>query len=190
MASYKRFPIPEFDRDALKNMNWAAPEFLSASDAENLISKRRSGDTGAVGCYPVMPNPALFDKLSIEGEHRHAVLCILPKKEVSVFGRSFAWKIQHAWVLDSKNPEVGKVLISWETVRPMNTRLGPDNGVTIEQPAVFMLCGNRFGKHWIGNRTLLQPEWRREGASGGFAILSSSNPDSKDFHDCNLYFYW
>lgn len=187
---YKRFPVPEFDRDALKGMSWETPKLLDAAAAAQLIEARRRGDQASVGCYPIAASEALFDRFKIRGEHRHALLCILPDRKVTVLGRSFAWKIQRAWLVDPLAAEGSDLVAEWTTTRPMNTRLGPENGIAIGNKALYALCGNRYGDHWIGNRTLVQGDWRAPGASGGFAILAASEPKANNFHDCNLYFSW
>ena len=54
----------------------------------------RPGETGeasAYGAYPVMPAEDFFAQLDVRGEHRHALLCVLPGAEVRILGRSHAW---------------------------------------------------------------------------------------------------
>lgn len=189
---YKRFPVPAFDRDALKNMAWQAPSFINEDAAKKLVEDHQKGGAKGFGAHAIAPGPlsnALFEKLKLQGEHRHAILCLLPQDTVTVFGRSFAWPIQHAWILDSLAADRSNAVASWETSRPMSTRLGPEDGVKISQKFVYVLTGHRFGDHWIANRMMIQPDWRQDGAKGGFAILGSST-DKNDFHDSNLYFAW
>jgi hypothetical protein len=188
---YKRFPIPEFDRDALKNMAWQVPSFISEDAARKLAEERHKGSTKDLGAHAITPGPlsaALFEKLKLQGEHRHTFLCLLPDS-ASVFGRSFAWAIQHAWIVDSLAADRFNALASWETPRPMNTRLGPEDGIVLSHKAVYVLTGHRYGTHWIANRMMIEPGWRKPGAQGGFAILAAST-GKNDFHDCNLYFAW
>jgi hypothetical protein len=188
-VSYKRFPIPEFDHVSLKGMPWAPPTFLDAAEAQRLVSSRLKGDLDSIGAYPVMPSDSCFDVLRLRGEHRHAVLCILPDRAIAM-GRSNAWPVQQAWIVSSIQPPDLKIIEQWKTPRPMNTRLGPANGIELSAKVVYLLTGHRYGDHWIGNRSIIQPEWRKEGASGGFAILSASADNVNNFHDCNLYFSW
>ncbi|MGO8831923.1 MAG: hypothetical protein ACLQE9_03790 [Roseiarcus sp.] len=188
-VGFKRFPIPEFDHVALKNMSWTPPKFLQPAEAQRLVSARLNGDAGSLGAYPVMPDDALFDRLRIRGEHRHAVLCILPDRS-RVMGRSNAWPVQQAWIVSSLQPQSLNVIAQWKTPRPMNTRLGPDDGIELAQNVVYVLTGHRYGDHWIGNRSIVQSDWKKAGAAGGFAILSASADDVNNFHDCNLYFSW
>jgi hypothetical protein len=188
-ASFKRFPIPEFDHMALKDMSWEQPIFLEPADAQRLVSTRLNGDLAAIGAYPLMPSDALFDHLRLRGDHRHAVLCILPDRW-TVMGRSNAWPIQQAWIVLSLEPRNLDVIAQWKSPRPMNTRLGPENGIEGSAKVVYVLTGHRYGDHWIGNRSIIQPQWNKDGASGGFAIVSASADDVNNFHDCNLYFSW
>lgn len=189
-AGYRRFRVPEFDHIALKNMPWKPPVFLDPGEAQRFVAARLKGDTSSVGAYPVMPSDALFDRLGLRGDYRHALLCILPDRVVTLLGRSMAWPIQQAWILSSLDPESPGILAQWKTPRPMNTRLGPDNGIELTDKVVYALVGHRYGDHWIGNRSIIQADWKKEASSGGFAILSSANKDVDNFHDCNLYFSW
>lgn len=186
----KRFPIPEFNRDELKDLSWSQPSFLSQDELAQLITRQKSADASAYGGYPVSPDEALFAKLKIEGNHRHVVMCVLPDKPVRLVGRSCAWALQRAIVVDSLDPERCQTLIDWRTPRPMNTRLGPEDGVSIAGGIVYAICGHRVGDHWVGNRTRLEQTWRGLPSGEGLAVLSSYNPEINDFHDCNLYFSW
>ena len=183
----KRFPIPEFDRDQYKNMEWSAPKLLSKAEQERLIAAARNGDGKAYGCYPVEADPAFYDCFRLTGENRHAVLCLTPPKGVRVTGRSWAWEIQRALVLDSIDPGRSSVLHEWTTPRPMNTRLGPDGGVDLNAGVAYVLFGHRYGDRWIANRTLADS---KPSGEKGFSVLSSSSDSANDFHACNLSFSW
>jgi hypothetical protein len=117
------------------------------------------------------------------------MLCILPDRS-RVMGRSNAWPVQQAWIVSSLQPQSLKIVAQWKTPRPMNVRLGPDDGIELAENVVYVLTGHRYGDHWIGNRSIVQPDWKKAGAAGGFAILSASSDDVNNFHDCNLYFSW
>jgi hypothetical protein len=105
---------------------------------------------------------------------------------VNILGRSYAWPIQRAWIVDSLDPAGFDVIADWRTPRPMNTRLGPEDGITHSGGAVYLVTARGHGDHWIGNRTIVDG-----GAAGnGFQVLSSANEDSRDFHDCNHSFTW
>lgn len=183
---WTRFPVPKFDYEKYKNLEWRAPAYSSQADIDALGEKAKAGDASACGAYPIMPGDALFSKLNLRGEHKHAVACILPDREVRILGRSHAWAIQRAWIVDSLDPDSMNVIADWKTTRPMNTRLGPDGGVTHSGGVLYLVCGHGYGDHWIGNRSLV------DGSTGGegFQVLSSSVEDSGDFHDCTVSFTW
>jgi hypothetical protein len=181
---WQRFPIPEFDRDPFKDRDWRAPDYLSESEAAEKIA------AGAHGAYPVLPGEDFFAKLEVRGERRHALLCVLPETEVHILGRSYAWPIQRAWIVDSPNPGKLKVVADWKTPRPMNNRLGPDDGIIHGGGTVYLVTATGHGDHWIGNRTIVDNAWDGGGAGDGFRVLSSASEDSRDFHDCNVSFAW
>ncbi len=180
---WQRFPIPEFDRDPFKDRDWRAPAYLSEAKAAEKIA------AGAPGAYPVLPGADFFAKLDVRGEHRHALLCVLPDVEVRVLGRSYAWPIQRAWIVDSLDVGSFNIIADWKTPRPMNNRLGPDDGIShnVAQggAAVYVVTATGHGDRWIGNRTIADNEW-----DNGFRVLSSAQEDSRDFHDCNVSFTW
>ncbi len=176
---WQRFPIPEFNRDPFKDRDWRAPAYLSEAKAAEKIA------AGAHGAYPVLPGEDFFAKLNLRGEHRHALLCILPETEIHILGRSYAWPIQRAWIVDSPHPGNFNVIADWKTPRPMNNRLGPDDGMTHGGGAVYVVTATGHGDHWIGNRTITDNEW-----GNGFRVLSSASEDSRDFHACNVSFTW
>lgn len=184
----KRFPIPEFDRDQYKNMEWSEPRFLSPEEQARLIESARAGDEKAYGCYPVKADEAFYERFKLTGPHKHALLCLLPKKEVKLVGRSWAWPIQRALVVDSLDPQRAAVLQEWTTPRPMNTRLGPDAGTVLEGGPVYVVIGHRYADHWIVNRTLV--EKKAPAGAKGFGMLSATDDDNHDFHACNLSFAW
>jgi hypothetical protein len=177
---WQRFPIPEFDRDPFKDMDWQTPAYLSDSEIAEKVA------AGAHGAYPVLPGEDFFAKLDLRGNHRHALLCVLPESETHILGRSYAWPIQRAWIVDTLDAESFNVIADWKTLRPMNTRLGPDDGITHGSGTVYLVTATGYGDHWIGNRTIVD----RVGAGNGFRVLSSASEDSRDFHDCNVSFAW
>ena len=189
---WQRFPIPPFDRDPFKDMDWQAPAYLAEAEIAEKIA------AGAHGAYPVLPGEDFFAKLDVRGEHRHALLCILPEApgtEVRILGRSYAWPIQRAWIIDSLDPASLQVIADWRTLRPMNTRLGPDDGIAHSVAkggggAVYLVTARGHGDHWIGNRTIVDNDWDGSAAGNGFRVLSSATEDSRDFHDCNVSFAW
>jgi hypothetical protein len=182
----KRFPIPEFDRDQYKNMKWTPPRLLSADEQATLVAGAKAGDSKAVGCHAVEAGAAFYDRFKLQGPHRHAVMCVLPRAQVKLVGRSWAWSIQRALMVDTLDAEKATVLHDWKTPRPMNTRLGPDNGVTLDGGIVYAVFGHQYSDHWISNKTLNDVKGVPPGK--GFNVVSAS--DQEDFHACNLFFSW
>ena len=183
----KRFPVPAFDYVRFKNLEWAEPGYLSQHEQAPLIDAATSGND-VFGCYPVQANPGFYERFKLRGAHQHAVMCLLPRREIKLVGRSHAWAIQQALVVDSLDADRSNTLYEWKTPRPMNTRLGPDNGVTLPGGVCFVVCSHRYADHWIVNRTLVENESRT--GLKGFAVLSASDDEINDFHACNLSFTW
>jgi len=184
----KRFPIPPFAYEQFKNMDWQEPQYRDAKDQARLLDAAQSGDSAAFGGYAVRASPAFYDRFKLKGDHQHAVMCLLPTREVKMIGRSHAWAIQQALVVDSLDAERAKVICEWKTPRPMNTRLGPDNGLVLSGGVFYVICSHKYADYWIVNRTLLD----NKGFSGesGFGVLSASDDDINDFHACNVWFHW
>lgn len=183
----KRFPIPDFDRDTFKNRAWSAPSWLDATAQQRLRDAAKRGDTAACGGHAVSVDAALAAKYRFEGPNLHAVYCVLPYCPVQMAGRSWAWPIQRALVLDGGDAASAQVLADWTTPRPMNTRLGPDAGITLPGGPVLVLLGHRVGERWTSNRTLATTDGATAGK--GFAVISACGEDN-DFHACNLSFSW
>jgi hypothetical protein len=182
----KRFPIPEFDRDVYKNMAWTAPKLLDAQERARIIAGARDGK--GIGAYAVAADDAFYDRFKLTGPHRHAVMCVLPPGEVKMVGRSWAWPVQRAVVVDSLDANAAHVIQQWKTPRPMNTRLGPENGVTVPGGVLYVVFGHLYSDSWIANRTLHDARGAPEGR--GFAVVSASDDENNDFHACNLSFAW
>lgn len=183
----KRFPIPEFDRDPYRNMDWSAPKLLSKAEQDRLIEAARKGDAKAYGCYPIAAEAAFFDRFKVAGPHRHVMMCLAPPQGARIAGRSWAWPIQRALVVDSIDPGSAKVIQEWKTPRPMNTRLGPDGGAPLEGGVAYFVFGHKYADHWIANRTLVDA---RAADGKGCAVISASDDDVNDFHACNLSVSW
>lgn len=173
----KRFPVPEFDRHSLKNLEWTPPEVQSPDGLSE------------TGCFAVQGNDLFYEKFSFRGEHLLAVACKLPGSEVAVWGNSYAWPIHRVIITDSLDADSCTVLADWTTPRPMNTRLGPDGGITIQSPEAYILIGHGIADHWIANRIILDNQWAGS-KENGFRILSSSEEEINDFHDSVVYFEW
>jgi hypothetical protein len=184
----KRFPIPAVDYEQFKNMEWAPPALLAPAAQAQLLRAAEAGEAGAFGCHAVAADDAFYDRFRLRGAHRHVRMCLLPKGEVSVVGRSHAWAIQGALIVDSLDAASCTVLHEWKTPRPMNTRLGPDDGVTLPGGVVYAVCSHRYADYWIVNRTLVAGAPSPGGE--GFQLLSASDDDINYFHACNLAFSW
>jgi hypothetical protein len=185
----KRFPIPEFDYERLKDRAWAPPRRLSASEASRL-AEQHAGDDGTHWSAQHVELPTGFaERQRLQGEFALAVMCLLPPKPIQVIGRSRAWAIQQALVVDSLDPARSEVLIQWKTPRPINTRLGPDDGATLTGVrTVYVVCGHRYSDYWIVNRTAVEEV--ALDARTGFSVISASDEEINDFHACNLSFSW
>ena len=185
----KRFPIPEFDHDELKSLAWAAPDLLDFKAAARIVEAAGNGDTSAYGAYPVAASDAFLDSLSVRGDHRHAVLCVMPGTGVTMLGRSHAWKIQRTMVANSVDGPSTGLLLDWKTPRPMNTRLGPEGGVAAPAAAVYLVLVHRYSDYWVANRTIADNEWTSPSGSG-FRVLSADDEEYDDFHSSVVSFYW
>lgn len=183
----KRFPIPEFDRDQYKNRAWSTPALMGTGDQVRLKDAARKGEAAAYGAYAVALDAAVAAKFKFEGLHLHGVMCLLPNGPVRMTGRSWAWPVHRALVLDAMSVDA-QVIADWTTPRPMSTRLGPDVGVEINGGVVHVVIGNKYGSSWIGNRTLMD----RAPTAGtqGFDVISACVDNNNDFHACNLAFRW
>ena len=186
---YVRFPIPEFRYEQYKDLDWDSPQLIDAAEAEEIATGRRTGKTTDYGCYAVSPGSEFFERFGVRGEHRHALLCLLPDAGARMIGRSRAWFINRALVTSSLDPASLKVIADWKTTRPINTRLGPEDGIEVSG-ALYVVCCRRYGDHWIGNRTLIDSTWDGEAGTAGFRILSSSEEEINEFHHANLTFHW
>ena len=185
----KRFPIPEFDHNELKSLDWTAPELLEHEAAVRIAKAAGDGDTSVHGAYPVAASDAFLESLSVRGDHRHALLCVMPAIGVRVLGRSHAWKIQRAVAAPDLDGPPSRLLFDWKTPRPMNTRLGPGEGIDSPATVMYIVLMHHYSDHWVANRTIADNEWN--GASGnGFRVLSCDNDDSADFHASVISFDW
>lgn len=188
--AFLRFPIPEFDYKQFDGLNWEPPEYISSNEVERLTAARADGDAGALGAYAVSPDGALFEKLDVRGDHCHAVMCVLPDGDNHLLGRSYAWWNQRVWILDGFDAASANVVYDWHTPRPKNTRLGPDDGVTVPGGVYFVISGHMYDDHWLGNRTIIDSDWGGGDAAGGFRVLGASKDNANEFFDCCLSFSW
>ena len=185
----KRFPIPEFDHNELKGLEWTAPERLDLGAVSRIVDAAGDGDTTVYGAYPVAASDAFLDALSVRGDHRQALLCIMPAAGVTMLGRSYAWKIQRAIAVPDVDGPPARLLVDWKTPRPMNTRLGPAEGVPSPAAAMYVVLAHKYSDYWVANRTIVDNAWT--GASGnGFRVLSCENDEIDDFHASVISFEW
>ena len=185
----KRYPIPEFDHDELKSLRWTAPELLDREAAARIVEAAGDGDTSVHGAYPVAASDAFLGSLSVRGDHCHALLCVMPSAGVRMFGRSQAWNIQRAVAAAAVDGTAAQLLVDWKTPRPMNTRLGPAEGIASPAAAMYVVLVHQYSDHWVANRTIADNEWKS--ASGtGFRVLSCDNDEISDFHASVISFDW
>lgn len=184
----KRFPVPDFDRDQYKNRSWVSPSFASEAQRAKVAQAGLAGQPQAFAAYAVGICEEFAKKFDLTGPHLHALMCVLPSGPVHVVGRSWAWPIQRALVVDSLEASATHSLIDWTTPRPMNTRLGPQDGIEISGGVVYAIFATRDGQHWVGNRTLSQVPSASSG--GGLELMSACSDQTNDFHACNLEFRW
>ena len=173
----KRFPLIEFDYELLKELAWSAPAYLTVEEAQQRAMKILDGDDYLPGCFPVQVSDSFFKRFDIRGEFRHAILCVTPEKDVTVLGRSHAWKKQRLLIVDSLDPGVCNVIVDWRTARPMSTRLGPKDGITMKGGVCYAIFSNIVSDGFVGNRTLLDSETDKVKPTSGFSV-------------CNLYVNW
>jgi hypothetical protein len=176
--AYVRFPIPAFDHKALRGLDWSEPKYLSANE---IVAK--AADPKARGAFAVKPDDALFQKFDISGDHRHALLCRAPAGGRLV-GRSHSWWLQRAVIVDSLDPATAQVVADWKTPRPINTRLGPEDGIELDGRPLYVISSHALADKWVANRTLVQD------VDGGFRVLGTSKDGVANFHEFCLTFTW
>ena len=185
----KRFPIPEFDHEELKSLQWTPPALLDPAAAERIVEAAADGDASAFGAFPVRASEAFLDSHRVRGDHRHAIMCVMPGSGVTMTGRSHAWKIQRLLATNSVNGPSPEVLVDWKTPRPMNTRLGPLEGIASPAATLYLLPVHRYSDYWVANRTIADNHWA--GACGnGFRVLSCDSDENEDFHASVVTFDW
>ena len=187
--AWKRFPVPEFEYRSLKARPYSAPGPISAEEAARVVEGLAAGDRSLAGAYAVTPDPALLERLDFRGDFQTMVLCALPGSGAHLLGRSYAWFNQRAFIVD-RNAADAEVLYNWRTPRPMNTRFGPEDGVTLETAPVYVLSGRIVADHTRGNRVMIDSDWAPGEGCEGFRILAACNEGADDFHDSCFEFSW
>jgi len=181
--AYIRFSIPEYDYKQFSGLSWSAPDLMSLENAENQTSLAEGG------CCTVEAPDGVFEKLDIKGEHRHAIMCVVPQN-AELLGQSYAWWKQRVVIVDSLDPGSMNILHDWRTPRSMNTRLGPDDGAALSAGTYFILTSHQYDDHWLGNRSVLDNEFDGAEAGNGFRVLATSKDGSDNFGETCLTFTW
>ena len=185
---WKRFPVPEFDHNSLKGMNFDSPAPISAEEEKRVVEAAKASDSSVTGAYAVTPSPALLEHLSFEGDNRQMILCVLPEGGAHVLGRSMAWFNQRAYFLDSNTPDA-KTILTWHTPRTHNTCLGPEDGIDLELPYFYLLSGRITEDSSIGNRVVIDADWKPDSGQG-FRILCACDKGEANFHDSCFMVSW
>ena len=185
----KRFPLPEFDHNELKGLDRAAPDLLDREAAARIVEAAGEGDASVYGAYPVAASDPFLDsslcawRPPSRAPVRHAVgrgrdartLACLEDPAGGSGGR--------------RGGPPAHLLLDWRTPRPMNTRLGPEEGIASPVAAMYVVLLHRYSDHRVANRTVADNRWK--GASGnGFRVLSCDNDESDDFHASVISFDW
>ena len=84
----------------------------------------------------------------------------------------------------------GSVAADWKTTRPMNTLLGPVEGISLPAGAYLALLGHKYDQGWIANRTIIQNDIMKESSQNGFRVLGAADDEVENFHDICLAFQW
>lgn len=187
--AWKRFPIPEFDHRSLRGLTYSPPETISKSEEDSLVAAALSGDQSGLGAYGVEPNAELLERLSFNGDHQQMILCILPAGGCRLLGRSMAWYNQRAYVLDANSPDA-QVIHEWRTPRTHNTRLGPDDGVSLDRQVIYLLSGRILEDEDRGNRVMIDTGWSPGAGRAGYRILAGCDKGGDNFHDTCLMVSW
>ncbi|MGI9406885.1 MAG: hypothetical protein ACR2O4_11000 [Hyphomicrobiaceae bacterium] len=188
-SAWKRFPVPEFDYRSLKGLTYAPPKAISSDDASRIVEAANASDASAAGGYAVEPDPALLERLSFAGDVRQMILCALPGDDRHLLARSNAWFNQQVFVLDA-NAEKGEILFDWQTPRPNNTRLGPEDGVALDRSVIYLLSGRVLDDHTRGNRLIIDADWDPGDGRQGFRVLAGCDEGEDNFHDSYFELSW
>lgn len=186
---WKRFPVTKFEYRVLKNRPYDPPSPISSEEEARIVDAAASGDSSVAGAYAVEPNPSLLEALGFKGEHVTMMLCALPGPGAHLQCRSYAWFNQRVFILDRNAPDA-ETIHDWHTPRPMNTLLGPEDGVTLNNTAVYVLNGRILSDHTRGNRVMIDPDWTPGDGKAGYRIIAACDEGDDNFHDSCLEFTW
>jgi hypothetical protein len=188
-----RFPVPEFDSAALKKRAYDPSAPISGAEEARIVKAATAGDASVAGGYAVEPDAALLKRLNFKGEYRTMILCALPGPGAHLLARSYAWFNQRAFVLD-RNAADAETLYCWHTPRPMNTRFGPETGITLDRAVVYILSGRILSDHTQGNRVMIDRDWSPGGGRAGFRIAAACDEgggeDGADFRNSCFELSW
>jgi len=187
--AWKRFPVPEFDYRPLKGLNAAPPEPIAPEEATRIAEAAAGGDASVAGGYAVAPDPKLLERLELRGDHRVMVLCALPGAGAHLLARSMAWYNQRALVVDGNGADA-EILYNWRTPRTHNTRLGPEDGVTLDRAVLYLLSARIREDELRGNRILIDNDWTPGEGRAGFRVLAACDKGEDNFHDSYFELSW
>ena len=71
--AYVRFPIPVFDHETLRGLEWSQPELITAGEADEKLQ-----DGQPYGTCSINIDDAVLASFGISGEHCHAIMCTFP----------------------------------------------------------------------------------------------------------------
>ncbi len=187
--AWKRFPVPEFDHRSLKGRNYSPPQILSKDEEDQIKSTALSGDETVAGAYAVEPDEALLDKLSFGGDYRQMIMCVLPSAGGHLLARSMAWFNQRVYILDGNNTHA-TVLYDWRTPRTHNTRLGPEEGIKVDQTVLYLLSGRILEGGHRGNRLMIDTDWSPSNGGNGYMVMAGCDKGGDNFHDSCFMLSW
>ena len=89
-----------------------------------------------------------------------------------------------------KNAVDAEVLEKWRTPRTHNTRLGPEDGVTLDRTVVYILSGRILEDCDYGNRLMIDTDWSPGQGKAGYRIVAGCDKGGNDFHDSCFMLSW
>ena len=186
---WKRFPVPEFDHKPLRGLTYEPPSPISATQAQEITTAAAQADASVAGAYAVEADPALLERLSFSGEHAIIMLCAMPRPDAHLLARSRAWFNQRAFILDG-NTAQANILYEWSTPRTFNTCLGPQDGVTLDTAAIWILTGRIISDYTHANRVMVDTNWTPDNNLNGFRVIAASDVEAGQFHESCFELTW
>ena len=74
--------------------------------------------------------------------------------------------------------------------RTHNTRLGPEDGVMLDRPVVYILSGRILEDCDYGNRLMIDTGWSPGEGQAGYRILAGCDKGGDNFHDSCFMLSW